>query len=317
MLDEQGSAALALTSRLVDSTAKPLSAREFWALRRRIEPSSLRGMAAAGIAAELAVDAEDGERIAMLFDRGAGLAIALERLGHSGVWTMTCVDDHYPDRLRRRLGDDAPAVLHGVGDVGLLATDGVGVVGSRDVTEEGSRVAVEIAHTAVKLGVPVVSGAARGVDKSAMNGAFEVGGRVVGVLADPLERTVARRQIRQGVVNGRICLITQYSPNAPFSVGNAMGRNKIIYGLAHCTIVVASDLKSGGTWAGATEALQNRFGRVASWTGAGAGAGNDALIELGARELSDVDALEHVLSDDEDPAAVHTEPSGDQLSFGF
>ena len=39
-----------------------------------------------------------------------------------------------------------------------------------------------------------------------------------------------------------------------------MGRNKIIYGLCRCTIVVATDLDTGGTWAGATEALKNQFG---------------------------------------------------------
>lgn len=65
-----------------------------------------------------------------------------------------------------------------------------------------------------------------------------------------------------------------WSPEAitlavPFSVGNAMGRNKIIYGLSRCTIVVATDDGTGGTWAGATEALKNHYGRVASWTGAG------------------------------------------------
>jgi predicted Rossmann fold nucleotide-binding protein DprA/Smf involved in DNA uptake len=316
MLDEQGLAALALTSRLVESTAKLLSAREFWALRRRVEPSSLRGMAADEIAAELAVGTKDGERIATLFDRGAGLAIALERLGHSGMWTITCADDAYPERLRRRLSDNAPVVLHGVGDADLLATDGVGVVGSRNVTQEGSRVAVEIAHTAVKLGFPVVSGAARGVDQSAMNGAFEVGGQVVGVLADSLERTVARPRVRRGVVNRQICLITPYSPNAAFSVGNAMGRNKIIYGLSRCTLVVATDLKTGGTWGGATEALKNHFGRVVSWTGTGAGAGNGALIELGAQELSEVDVLERLLRDDA-PTLAHNERLGDQLTFGF
>jgi hypothetical protein len=38
-IDEQDLAALALTSRLVDSAVKPLSAREIWALRRTIEPT--------------------------------------------------------------------------------------------------------------------------------------------------------------------------------------------------------------------------------------------------------------------------------------
>jgi predicted Rossmann fold nucleotide-binding protein DprA/Smf involved in DNA uptake len=317
MQDEQGLAALALTSRLVESTAKPLSAREFWALRRRIEPSSLLGMAAGEIAMELAVGAADSERIATLVDRGAGLAIALERMSHSGMWTLTCFDDRYPARLRRRLGDNAPAVLHGVGDPDLLATDGVGVVGSRNVAPEGSEVAAEIAYTAARLGFPVVSGAARGVDESAMNGALEAGGHTVGVLADTLERTVGRPQIRQGVVEGQICLTTPYSPTTPFSVGNAMGRNKIIYGLCRCTIVVATDLDTGGTWAGAAESLKNHFGRVAAWNGAGAGAGNGPLIERGAEELTDVKDLERLLSEDEDLLPVERDPSGQQLTLGF
>jgi predicted Rossmann fold nucleotide-binding protein DprA/Smf involved in DNA uptake len=317
LLDEQGLAALALTSRLVDSTAKPLSAREFWALRRRVEPSVLRGMPADEIATELAVGTEDGARIATLFDRGAGLAIALERLSHSGMWTLTCFDDNYPERLRRRLGDNAPAILHGVGDTDLLATDGVGVVGSRNVTREASEVAIEIAHTAVKLGLPVVSGAARGVDQFAMNGAFDVGGQTIGVLADSLERTVGRPRIRQGVVNGQICLVTPYNPSAPFSVGNAMGRNKIIYGLCRCTVVVTSDHNTGGTWGGATEALKSHFGRVAAWTGGGAGAGNGPLVSLGAEGLSNVDGLERLLSGADDPLPENEEPQGIQLTLGF
>lgn len=95
-----------------------------------------------------------------------------------------------------------------------------------------------------------------------------------------------------------------------------MGRNKIIYGLARCTIVVASDLQTGGTWAGATEALKNGHGRVASWMGPGAGAGNGALVQRGAVELSDVNRLGELLDESVDPPAAKVEPVGDQLTFG-
>jgi predicted Rossmann fold nucleotide-binding protein DprA/Smf involved in DNA uptake len=317
MLDEQDLAALALTSRLVESATKPLPSREFWALRRRIEPSALHGMTASEIAAELSVPSEDAERIAKLFDRAAGLAIALEKLDHSGIWTITGVGQRYPERLRTRLCDSAPVVLHGVGDTSLLDTDGVGVVGSRDISAEGSQIAREIAKSAVKSGLPVISGAARGVDGDAMNAAFEVGGQVVGVLADTLERSVSRRGTRRGVADGQICLVTPFTPSAPFSVGNAMGRNKLIYGLSRCTIVVASDHETGGTWAGATEALKNHYGRVASWIGAGSGAGNSALVQRGAAELSDVNRLEELLHESLVSPAVKVEPLGDQLTLGF
>jgi predicted Rossmann fold nucleotide-binding protein DprA/Smf involved in DNA uptake len=316
MLDEQDLAALALTSRLVDSAVKPLSAREFWALRRSIEPTALHGMAANEIAAELVIPAEKAERIAQLFDRVAGLAIALERLDHSGIWTITGVGQGYPKRLQARLRDAAPVVLHGVGDPSLLDTDGVGVVGSRDITAEASQIAYEIALEAVKLGLPVVSGAARGVDGDAMNAAVDADGRVVGVLADALKRAVSRRVIRRGVTDGRICLVTPYSPTSPFSIGNAMGRNKIIYGLSRCTVVVASDHETGGTWAGATEALKNNYGRVTSWTGAGGGAGNSALIDLGAAKLADVARLDELLHESVDPPPIkEDEAFGDQLTL--
>jgi predicted Rossmann fold nucleotide-binding protein DprA/Smf involved in DNA uptake len=288
---------------LVDSAAKPLSLREFWALCRGSGPSALHGMTASEIAAELSVPSEDAERIAALFDRAGGLAIALEKLDHAGIWTITGVGERYPERLRTRLGDSAPVVMHGVGDASLLDADGVGVVGSRDISADGSQVAREIAQGAVKLGLPVVSGAARGVDGDAMNAAFEAGGWVVGVLADALESAVTRRSTRRGVAGGQICLVTPYPPSAPFSVGNAMGRNKIIYGLSRCTIVVASDHETGGTWAGATEALENGYGRVASWMGPGGGAGNRALGQRGAVELSDVNRLGE-LDESVDPLRV-------------
>lgn len=317
MLDEKDLAALALTSRLVESATKPLSAREFWALRRVAEPSTLHGMTATEIAAELSMPSDDAERIARLFDRAAGLAIALEKLDHSGVWTITGVGERYPERLRTRLRDSAPVVLHGVGDASILDTDGVGVVGSRDISADGSQVAREIAQSAVQSGLPVVSGAARGVDGDAMNAAFQAGGQVVGVLADALERAVTRRGTRRGVAGGQICLVTPYVPSAAFSVSNAMGRNKIIYGLSRCTIVVASEHQTGGTWAGATDALRNGHGRVASWIGPGGGEGNSALVQRGAFKLSEVSRLGGLLDASVVHAAVRVEPAGDQLSLEF
>ena len=85
VLDDQDLTALALTSRLVDSTVKPLSSREFWALRRDVEPSALHGMTAADIASEFLIPSDTAERIARLCDRSAALALAVEKLDHSGI----------------------------------------------------------------------------------------------------------------------------------------------------------------------------------------------------------------------------------------
>jgi predicted Rossmann fold nucleotide-binding protein DprA/Smf involved in DNA uptake len=91
-----------------------------------------------------------------------------------------------------------------------------------------------------------------------------------------------------------------------------MGRNKLIYGLSDVTLVVASDHDSGGTWAGATEALRKRFGAVAVWDGPGAGPGNQPLIERGARRITAVEQLLEVPNHPPPDVESH-----DQLSLGL
>lgn len=101
----------------------------------------------------------------------------------------------------------------------------------------------------------IVSGGAKGIDQAAMRCALESGGIVCGVLADSLEKTSMNREHRNLLLEGQMVLISPYDPNAGFNVGNAMQRNKLIYALADASLVVSSNMKKGGTWAGAVEQL--------------------------------------------------------------
>lgn len=285
-----------LLSRLTPANVRPLSSREYWTLTSIAPVDELDGLTVEEIGARFGVKRDFAERVRVLLGRGRALALAVEELEHKGFWILTADDERYPARLRERLGDAAPAMLYGVGEGTLLSTDGVGVVGSRDIGPDSAEVAAQIARFAADRGAPVISGGARGVDRKAMNAALEVDGTVVGVLADSLLRTVGEPSVRRAVASGRLCLVTPYSPSSPFSAGNAMGRNKIIYGLARGTVVVRSDLDSGGTWAGAVEAISKKYGDVWSWLGAGAGPGNEALVQRGARALADVDGFDTILS---------------------
>lgn len=276
---------------MVPSEIKPLSSREFWPLTRRVALSQLAGKDAADVAEEAAISIADSERLLGLLDRSTAVALAMERLEQAGVWTVTPEDDAYPKRLIDRLGDSAPPVLHGVGQPGTLEAAAVGIVGSRDVTLEGADVARRAASAAVDAGLAVISGAARGVDQQAMASAFEARGVVLGILADALVKVVRQPDMRAAVHDGLVTLATPYSPEAGFSAANAMGRNKIIYALARTTLVVCTDQGRGGTWAGATEALKARNGRVLVWRGLGQGPGNEALVALGAEPTDDLASL--------------------------
>src|SRR6266480_6363127 len=121
-----------------------------------------------------------------------------------------------------------------------------------------------------------------------MQAALEAGGHAVGILADSLARTIRQPDVREFVSDGRFVLLTPYRPNNGFSVGAAMGRNKIIYGAADYAVIVSSDYQKGGTWSGAVEALQADWCPVFVRSDANVATGNKQLIKKGALPISDV-----------------------------
>lgn len=302
MVNDDSLATILLVGRLRDEPVAPLKASEFWGLCDRVaKPSALLGLGVEQLAAEHGLPGDLAGRIVALLDRATAMAFELERLGQSGISVLTPFDEDHPGRFAGRLGTAAPVLLYAAGAVELLDRPGVGVVGSRKVSPEGSNVAAAVAERAARLGLPLVSGGARGVDQTAMNAAFEAGGAVVGVLAESLARKLRSPDLRRAIHEGHTVMCTPYSPEAPFSVGNAMGRNKLIYALSGLTLVVAADVETGGSWSGAAEALRRGFGRVAVWRGPGEGPGNELLAERGAVAVVSIDELEAAILEPEEP----------------
>jgi predicted Rossmann fold nucleotide-binding protein DprA/Smf involved in DNA uptake len=242
----------------------PLTLREWNSLSQQLtasgkKPGGLLDLTSGEIKTALDLPDDLAERLEALLGRRAGLAIELERLESLGIWVLTREDEDYPARLRERLQDAAPPILFGAGETTLIGQAGLAVVGSRSVDDNGKSIAEFIGAACATCGLMVYSGAAQGVDRLAMTASLEREGRAVGILADSLEKTIRNPEIRTSLAGGDLALLTPYSPKAGFSVGAAMGRNKLIYALADYALVVASEAGSGGTWAGATEALKARW----------------------------------------------------------
>ena len=299
-----------LVSRIAGDGHDTLKASEFWALPG--PPGELLGRSVEDLT-NFGIDGVMAERVVRLLDRSVALAFELDRYEQAGIRTVTVHDDGYPTRLRERLGTKAPALLHVAGAIELLAEPGVGIVGSRRVSEEGATIAADSAKRATTCGFPVVSGGARGVDQLAMNATYQAGGRVIGVLANSLARTVADPETRRAILEATAVLATPYGPEAPFNVGTAMGRNKLIYALSTVTLVVASDEDSGGTWSGAIEALRGGFGRVAVWRGSGEGPGNAPLVRRGGVPVASIDQLEQLILEPDEPVQMPAAPSQESL----
>ncbi len=261
-LSANAQAILLLTAPLLvgqrESTADLLTPGQYRRLaralfERRREPADLLGPDGGALVAECGI--VERARLERLIARGFLLGQAIEKWQSRSIWVVSRADPEYPQRLRARLKDHAPPVVYGCGEAANLREGGLAVVGSRQVSEELVEYTENVGRLAALSGVPIVSGGARGIDQAAMRGALSADGKVVGALADSLERAALHREHRGVLRDGRLVLISPYDPAAGFNVGHAMQRNKLIYALADAALVVSSDLERGGTWAGAIEQL--------------------------------------------------------------
>lgn len=309
---DESFATLLLSSHLASESAEPLGPGEFWRLGEPLENQYSLLLDHNDVVESAAAESRlAADRIRSLLDRGTALSFELEGLEQRGITVISAFDEGYPPQLRDRLGTAAPPLLYVAGQPGMMTRPGLGIVGSRSIGEEATEITRQAAEFAAENEMNVVSGGAKGVDQVAMRAAFEAGGHVVGVLADSLIKNLREPSNRAAVFEGQACLLTIQNPSLGFTPGNAMARNKIIYGLSERTLVVRADLEGGGTWAGAKEALKRRYGLVVVWTGDGAGPGNEALVKMGGHPLADITNL---LQDHEAPSEA-SPSSGEQLGL--
>jgi len=289
-LTAQSQAILLLTANLgkADATAgKPLSNGEWgrfasWLHHKGRSPADLLAADSGQVLADMADRTVSADRVRTLLDRGAALALALEKWERAGLWVLTRADQAYPDRLKRRLRESSPPVLFGCGNLALLDRGGVAIVGSRDASEDDLTFTRDLGRQAATWGVSVVSGGAKGTDEAAMAGTLDGEGTGVAILADSLLRSATSSRYRRALMSGDLVLVSPFNPEAGFFAGNAMARNRYIYCLSDAAVVVCSTPNKGGTWNGAVEALKGRWVPVWVKPAPGTASGNMELVKLGA-----------------------------------
>lgn len=250
-------------SKASSEKTKPLTNAEWgrfalWLKQKSITPADLLVQDTAALLQGWFDSRISAERIIALLNRGYSLALAMEKWQRAGLWVVTRSDPEYPKRLKQRLKTDSPPVLFGCGNKELLNAGGLAVIGSRNANETDLAFTAEIGEKAASESVAIVSGGARGVDETAMLGAIRFDGAVIGVMPDSLLKAATSRKWRKGLMDGNTVLISPYYPEAGFSAGHAMARNKYIYCLADSSLVIHSG-KKGGTLNGAEENLKKAW----------------------------------------------------------
>jgi len=217
-----------------------------------------------------------------------GQAFLVEQLNHDHIHLLTVLDDNYPRLLKTSLKpEQTPPVLFYAGDLHILEQQTFAIIGSRNAGEESLTFTRAVSSYLAEQGANVISGNARGVDRTAYEGATSTEGCTTVVLPHGVRKLsgVQWRALLAKIEAGKVLLLSQFHPDAQWVVSRAMERNKVVTGLAQIVIVAESDTQ-GGTWAGATGALrQNRPLYVRDTASSSTLPGNKALIELGGHPL--------------------------------
>jgi DNA processing protein len=180
----------------------------------------------------------------------------LRGVAEEGIGLVWFDDERYPERLRLRLDDYAPPLLFARGDVALLDTTSIAVVGCRAASNYGLDVAAELGAAIGQAGGCVVSGVARGIDAAAQEAVLEVGGTSIGVLGCGIDVFYPRENTRlqeRLAVSG--LLLSEFFPGAPPLKHHFPYRNRIIAALS-CAVVIVEGTEKSGAVKTAEHALQ-------------------------------------------------------------
>ena len=161
-----------------------------------------------------------------------------------GARAITFIDEEYPAALQNI--PDQPAVLYVHGKFPEKLDCAVSIVGARRASLYGLNIAQRFAAELAELGIPIVSGLARGVDAAAHKGALRAGGDTVAVLGCGLDVVYPPENLELYYeIMAKGCMISEF----PFSTqpfpGHFPRRNRIVSGLSLGVVVVEADIKSG------------------------------------------------------------------------
>ena len=194
---------------------------------------------------------------------GLKLGIKINEWQKHGIWVLSVFDyDSFPLKLLEKARQKISPLLFGAGNLNLLSNPSIGIVGSRDINHSTENYIKKAVSKINEYGFSIVSGAAKGVDIMAMNESLENGNCSIGILGSDLIKNSRDRETINFINNDQLLLISPEFPDAHWTIGRAMGRNKYIYLLSSSVLVGQITQDSGGTWSGIKESSKNNWNKV-------------------------------------------------------
>ena len=176
---------------------------------------------------------------------GGSLDKLLNSIGNSKVKYVTLNDEKYPSVLRNL--DVPPLVVYYIGNLDLLDTRCISIVGSRACTRYGVEQTQHFAYELSKAGFTIVSGLAEGIDGNAHTGALRAKGKAIGVLAGGLNYIypAINVQLARDVVNTGGLILSEKAPDVNPKNFTFVQRNRLIAAIGEGVLVTEAGENSG------------------------------------------------------------------------
>lgn len=150
--------------------------------------------------------------------------------------------------------------IYSSGELSLLKSKIVAIVGSRDSSEDGRRRAARLARELSEAGVTVSSGLAAGIDTAALEMTVRTKGRVVAVIGTPLDKAypASNKRLQEKIYSEHL-LLTPFMHGQRVFPSNFPQRNRVMALLSDATVIIEASDTSGTLHQAAECIRQNRF----------------------------------------------------------
>ena len=169
----------------------------------------------------------------------------IRNFNEQNVQIVTFVSDAYPDMLKET--NSPPIILYCKGDVALLKSTCVAIVGTRRCSKYGKEVTYKFAYEIAQSGLTVVSGLADGVDAEAHKATLDAKGKTIAVLGSGVNNIypATNTKLAERIIECGGLIASEYKPNETPQTYYFPARNRIVAGLSKGVLITEATEKSG------------------------------------------------------------------------
>lgn len=174
-----------------------------------------------------------------------GIENMINQMKKEKIKLINIDDANYPEKLKQIY--DKPISLYVKGNVEILSSFSLAVIGCRQNSKYGEEVAKAVTKGIVKNNIVTISGLARGIDSICHIETLKNRGKTIAVIGSSLDiiYPFENKNLVDKIINNGGCIVSEYPLGTKQEKMNFPARNRIISGLSNGVIVIEAKKKSG------------------------------------------------------------------------